>query len=201
MFKIAITFLLLVCNTSYGSTLLVLGDSLSASYGIAEHRGWINLLHKELAPQHRIINASISGDTSGGGLARLPRLLKEFTPDFVLIELGANDGLRGAPLTLIEKNISLMIDLCRQHGARPLLFGMQIPANYGRRYSDGFAALYNSIAEHSAVPLMKFKFNDLASLKGMLQSDGLHPTIAAQPIIKNRVKLFLEPILTGDGDI
>ena len=135
--------LLLLCGSSHGATLLILGDSLSASYGIAEQRGWISLLSGELAPQHRIVNASISGDTSGGGLARLPRLLEEYSPDFVLIELGANDGLRGAPLGLIEKNITQMIELCRRRGTQPLLFGMRIPANYGRRYS---CLLYTSDA-------------------------------------------------------
>ena len=190
--------LLLLCGSSHGATLLILGDSLSASYGIAEQRGWISLLSGELAPQHRIVNASISGDTSGGGLARLPRLLEEYSPDFVLIELGANDGLRGAPLGLIEKNITQMIELCRRRGTQPLLFGMRIPANYGRRYSDGFANLYLAIAKRAEIPLMAFEFADITATEGMIQRDGLHPTAAAQPMIKNRVKRFLKPILAVD---
>ena len=134
-------FILLGANT-YGSTLLVLGDSLSAGYGINQESGWVALLDRDLGDDHQIINGSISGDTTGGGLNRLPRLLEEFSPDFVLLELGGNDGLRGQPLNLMKSNLQAMINLVREAGAEPVLLGMRLPPNYGRRYSDAFAAAY-----------------------------------------------------------
>ena len=186
---------LLLSVSTNGSTLLVLGDSLSASYGIAEENGWVHLLSKELDPHHKIINASISGDTSGNGLARLPKLLNQFNPDYVLIELGANDGLRGHPLRLLRANIEQMIMMCQDKNIQPLLFGMEIPANYGRRYSGNFAEIYPSLASQFEIPLMPFQFKDLATTKAMIQADGLHPSLEAQTVIKARVKSFLTPIL------
>ena len=186
---------LLLSVASNGSTLLVLGDSLSASYGISEENGWVQLLSADLEPQYKIVNASISGDTSGNGLARLPRLLEEFNPNYVLIELGANDGLRGHPLKLLKTNIEKMILMCQDKNIEPLLFGMEIPANYGRRYSGNFAAIYPSLALQFKIPLMPFQFEDLASSESMIQADGLHPSLEAQKIIKSRVKSFLTPIL------
>ena len=186
---------LLLSATSNGSTLLVLGDSLSASYGIAEERGWVQLLSAELEPSHKIVNASISGDTSGNGLARLPRLLMEFKPDYVLIELGANDGLRGHPLRLLRANLEKIIIMCQNKNIEPLLFGMEIPANYGRRYTGDFAAIYPSLASQFKIPFMPFQFKDLVTTERMIQTDGLHPSLEAQALIKSRVKFFLAPIL------
>ena len=123
-------FILLGANT-YGSTLLVLGDSLSAGYGIDPAKGWVNLLREDLSSDHEIINGSISGDTTGGGLARLPLLLTKFQPDYVILELGGNDGLRGQPLRLMKQNLSRMVDLCLDANAVPILFGMRLPPNYG----------------------------------------------------------------------
>ena len=187
--------LLLFSFNTNGATLLILGDSLSASYGIEEEYGWVQLLEQEISPKYRIVNASVSGDTTGNGLARLPKLLKEFKPDYVLIELGANDGLRGHPLRIIRSNITKMIALCENYNAQPLLFGMKIPANYGSRYSKGFEEIYYNIAAMSQIPMMPFQFTDIATTLDMIQADGLHPSLKAQPIIKNRVKLFLMPIL------
>ena len=187
-------FILLGANT-YGSTLLVLGDSLSAGYGINQENGWVALLDEDLGDEHRIINGSISGDTTGGGLNRLPRLLEEFTPDFVLLELGGNDGLRGQPLALMKSNLQTMINLVREAGAEPVLFGMRLPPNYGRRYSDAFAAVYPQLSESEDVLLIPFQLEELSITDGMIQEDGLHPTALAQPIIKDVIKGYIEPLM------
>ena len=187
-------FILLGANT-YGSTLLVLGDSLSAGYGINQENGWVALLEKDLGDDHRIINGSISGDTTGGGLNRLPRLLEEFSPDFVLLELGGNDGLRGQPLALMKANLQAMIRLVREAGAEPVLFGMRLPPNYGRRYSDAFAAVYPQLSEAEDVLLIPFQLEELSVTEGMIQEDGLHPTAMAQPIIKQVIKRYIKPLM------
>jgi acyl-CoA thioesterase-1 len=188
--------MLLGANT-YGSTLLVLGDSLSAGYGVNQESGWVALLRDDLGNGHQIINGSISGDTTGGGLNRLPLLLEKFSPDYVLLELGGNDGLRGQPLNLMQRNLLAMIELCRQAGAEPVLFGMRLPPNYGRRYSDAFAAIYPQLSEQEKVMLIPFELDELAITEGMIQEDGLHPTALAQPIIKDVIKGYLEPLMKG----
>ena len=188
--------MLLGANT-YGSTLLVLGDSLSAGYGVNQENGWVALLRDDLGDGHQIINGSISGDTTGGGLNRLPLLLEKFSPDYVLLELGGNDGLRGQPLNLMQRNLLAMIELCRQAGAEPVLFGMRLPPNYGRRYSDAFAAVYPQLSEQEKVMLIPFQLEELAITEGMIQEDGLHPTTLAQPIIKDVIKGYLEPLMKG----
>ena len=187
-------FILLGANT-YGSTLLVLGDSLSAGYGVNQGSGWVALLRNDLSDDHQVINGSISGDTTGGGLDRLPRLLKEYSPDYVLLELGGNDGLRGQPLSLMKGNLQAMIDLVREAGAEPILFGMRLPPNYGRRYSDAFAAVYPQLAEAQKVLLIPFQLEELAVTEGMIQQDGLHPTALAQPSIKEVVREYIQPLM------
>ena len=194
--RLCCLFMLLGANT-YGSTLLVLGDSLSAGYGVNQENGWVALLRDDLGDGHQIINGSISGDTTGGGLNRLPLLLEKFSPDYVLLELGGNDGLRGQPLNLMQRNLLAMIELCRQAGAEPVLFGMRLPPNYGRRYSDAFAAVYPQLSEQEKVMLIPFQLEELAITEGMIQEDGLHPTTLAQPIIKDVIKGYLEPLMKG----
>lgn len=189
--------LMLLGANTYGSTLLVLGDSLSAGYGVNQESGWVALLRDDLGDGHQIINGSISGDTTGGGLNRLPLLLEKFSPDYVLLELGGNDGLRGQPLNLMQRNLLAMIELCRQAGAEPVLFGMRLPPNYGRRYSDAFAAVYPQLSEQEKVMLIPFQLEELAITEGMIQEDGLHPTALAQPIIKDVIKGYLEPLMKG----
>ena len=189
--------LMLLGANTYGSTLLVLGDSLSAGYGVNQESGWVALLRDDLGNGHQIINGSISGDTTGGGLNRLPLLLEKFSPDYVLLELGGNDGLRGQPLNLMQRNLLAMIELCRQAGAEPVLFGMRLPPNYGRRYSDAFAAIYPQLSEQEKVMLIPFELDELAIAEGMIQEDGLHPTALAQPIIKDVIKGYLEPLMKG----
>lgn len=187
-------FILLGAN-AYGSTLLVLGDSLSAGYGINQESGWVALLRDDIGADHSIINGSISGDTTGGGLNRLPRLLEEYSPDYVLLELGGNDGLRGQPLSLMKNNLQAMIALTRDAGAEPILFGMRLPPNYGRRYSDAFAAVYPQLSEAENVLLIPFQLEQLSLTEGMVQEDGLHPTELAQPIIKDVIKGYIEPLM------
>ena len=187
-------FILLGANT-YGSTLLVLGDSLSAGYGINQGEGWVALLRSDLGPDHQIINGSISGDTTGGGLNRLPVLLEKYSPNYVLLELGGNDGLRGQPLSLMKRNLQAMITLVRKAGAEPILFGMRLPPNYGRRYSDAFAAVYPQLAAEENLLLIPFQLEELAVTEGMIQEDGLHPTALAQPVIKEVIRGYIQPLM------
>ena len=192
--RLCCLFILLGANT-YGSTLLVLGDSLSAGYGINQGSGWVDLLRQDWKDRHQIINGSISGDTTGGGLNRLPLLLEKFSPDYVLLELGGNDGLRGQPLSLMKNNLLSMIKLCRDAGAEPILFGMRLPPNYGRRYSDAFAAVYPQLSAQEKVLLIPFQLEELTVTEGMIQQDGLHPTAKAQPVIKQVIKDYLQPLM------
>ena len=192
--RLCCLFILLGANT-YGSTLLVLGDSLSAGYGIDPANGWVNLLQEDLSANYKVVNGSISGDTTGGGLARLPLLLEKFQPDFVILELGGNDGLRGQPLKLMKKNLAAMIALCTDANAVPVLFGMRIPPNYGRRFTTAFADVYNQLADETNTLLIPFQLDELAVTEGMIQQDGLHPTEKAQPAIKAVVARVMQPLL------
>jgi acyl-CoA thioesterase-1 len=187
--------LLLFTGNSLASTLLVLGDSLSAGYGINPDNGWVNLLRADLEPDYQIINASISGDTTGNGLARLPLLLEKFKPTYVLLELGGNDGLRGHPLSRVKANLQAMIDLCREQNAQPILFAMRLPPNYGKRYTDTFAELFPTLAKQQNLPIVPFQFEELVVTKGMIQQDGIHPTELAQPTIKQAVLVELKKLL------
>ena len=149
--------LMLMAQGSAASTLLILGDSLSAGYGIDADKGWVNLLRSDLDGQHRVINASISGDTTGNGLARLPVLLEKFKPTHVLLELGGNDGLQGHPLSRMRSNLQRMIALCREYNAQPILFGMRLPPNYGKRYADTFAAVFEDLADKENLQLVPYR--------------------------------------------
>lgn len=199
MFRILLTTLALLASlNSHSATLLVLGDSISAGYGIDRGKGWVELLQQRLQDEHRVVNASISGDTTGGGLSRLETLMQEHQPDFVLIELGGNDGLRGYPIPRMKQNLEAMIDLSRRGDAQPILFAMRIPPNYGKRYSDQFAAAYTDLADEENVPLLPFLFDDIATDRELLQEDGIHPTEAAQPLIAQRTLDLLIPLLNGE---
>ena len=163
--------------------LLVLGDSLSAAYGMPLSRGWVSLLEQRLKEANRpwrVVNASISGDTTSGALKRLPKLLDLHAPKVVIIELGGNDGLQGKPLDAIESNLKGLIGVVRGAGAQPALIGMRIPPNYGRYYTGEFERLYQEIAEREEVPLLRFDLEGLASAEGMMQEDGIHPAPEAQ---------------------
>ena len=187
--------LMLMAQGSAASTLLILGDSLSAGYGIDADKGWVNLLRSDLDGQHRVINASISGDTTGNGLARLPVLLEKFKPTHVLLELGGNDGLQGHPLSRMRSNLQRMIALCREYKAQPILFGMRLPPNYGKRYADTFAAVFEDLADKENLPLVPFQFEQLVVTEGMIQQDGIHPTEPAQPIIADAVWAEIKDLL------
>lgn len=178
--------------------ILIMGDSLSAGYGIDIQQGWVSLLQKKLAENTavEIINASVSGETSSGGKARLPALLNEHKPDIVILELGGNDGLRGQPLKLLENNLQTMIDASKNSGAEVILAGMQIPPNYGPRYSTEFKALYEKLAEKNQSGLIPFLLEGIGGKAELMQRDGIHPTAEAQQIIVENalpeIQKFLE---------
>lgn len=181
-------------------TILVLGDSLSAAYGIRLEQGWVSLLQDRLKAKgygHRVVNASSSGETTGGALARLPRALEKHRPAIVIVELGGNDGLRGLPITEIRANFESLIRLSRGSGAHVLLIGMRIPPNYGPRYAEGFARMYVELAKKYKVPLVPFFMEKVALRSDLMQSDGLHPTAAAQPLLLDTVWPALRPLLGG----
>lgn len=184
-------------STSRATKILVMGDSLSAGYGIDIQQGWVNLLERELTKNHsiQIINASVSGETSSGGNSRLPALLAEHKPDIIILELGGNDGLRGQPLKLLEKNLQTMIDASKKANAKILLTGMQIPPNYGARYSNQFKALYGKLAEQNELGLIPFLLEGIGGNETLVQRDGIHPTAEAQPIIVKNVFPELEKML------
>jgi acyl-CoA thioesterase-1 len=178
--------------------ILVLGDSLGAGYGIPVERGWVNLLQLRLAERgfpHRVVNASISGDTTGGGLSRLPAALERERPAVVILELGANDGLRGQPIMTMAANLSRLIELCQKAGARTLLAEMRIPPNYGPSYTQKFQATFGQLAKHYGIPLIPFLLDGVAGDPALIQDDGLHPRAEAQGRILDNVWAVLEPVL------
>jgi acyl-CoA thioesterase-1 len=182
-------------------TVLVLGDSLSAAHNLAESQGWVALMQKRLEEKSagatrkwEIVNASISGETTSGGLSRLPELLEVVQPGWVLLELGANDGLRGLPLTLIRQNLQKLIDQSKQSGARVVLLGIMLPPNYGPAYAEPFAKMYQQLAEKNALPLVPFLLQDVATNPKLMQEDGLHPTAEGEPIVLDNVWAVVKPL-------
>ena len=181
-----------------GPAILILGDSLSAAYGMEISQAWPSLLQDRLTDNgsvYRVFNSSITGDTTQGGLARLPRLLKKHQPDIVLVELGGNDGLRGISIDVTRENLSSMIRLSQQSGASVILAEMRIPPNYGRTYSEKFNANYDMLAGQFDIVLLPFLLQDIALQEGLMQADGIHPTAIAQPIILEKVWTALQPLL------
>lgn len=178
--------------------ILVLGDSLSAAYGIRLEQGWVALLQKRLESEgygHRVVNASSSGETTGGALARLPRALATHRPSVVVIELGGNDGLRGLPLAEVRANFENLIRLSRDASAKVLLVGMRIPPNYGPAYTKAFHELYGDLAKRHRLPLVPFFLDGIALDDSLMQDDGFHPNAAAQPKLLDQVWPRLKPIL------
>jgi len=182
-------------------TLLVLGDSLSAEYGLPRGAGWVALLEKRLAREGiaaTVINASISGDTTSGGRSRLPALLKQHRPTHLIIELGGNDALRGLPLAMTRDNLAQMVRSGRETGARVLVLGMQVPPNYGRRYGDDFFALFAAVAKAGGASLVPFLLEGVANApnaEAMFQPDRIHPVAAAHPVMLANVWPVLVPLL------
>lgn len=178
--------------------LLVLGDSLSAAYGIQIQEGWVYQLSLKLKDSYRVINASISGETTDGGLRSLPGLLEKYHPEIVIIELGANDGLRGFPIDVIEKNLRQLVTLSKAITDKVLLLGIHIPPNYGKAYTEAFHKLFEKIANEHSIARVPFFLDGVATDKSLMQDDGLHPNAKAQPIILDTVWPALEPLLTAE---
>jgi acyl-CoA thioesterase-1 len=185
-------------TTTRATRILIVGDSLSAEYGLARNTGWVEQLKVALAKATTpvtVINASISGDTTSGGLARIDAALKQHQPTIVILELGANDALRGLPLTLTQKNITEMIVRSQTVEAKVVLVGMQIPPNYGREYADGFKNMFKNAAAQTGAALVPFLFEGFADQRQYFQADGIHPNESAQSQMLATVRLALDPLL------
>lgn len=190
--------LLLVPTAWAGPTILVFGDSLSANYGLAVKSGWVSLLQQRLTQNnyaYRVVNASISGETTAGGLARIDSALATHHPAIVIVELGANDGLRGLPLQATRDNLDAMIRACRAGKAKVLLLGMRLPPNYGAAYSERFNMIYPALAKKYHTALLPFLLEGMADKRESFQADNLHPTAAAQPAVLENVWKHLKPML------
>ncbi len=168
-------------------SILILGDSLSASYGMTEQEGWVHLLQQR-QPDLRLINASISGETTDGGLRRLPGLLTRHQPDWIFVELGGNDGLRGFPLTLTEQNLEQIVALGLDSGSQVLLSEILLPPNYGRRYTEAFQGIFEQLSDRHQVQLVPFFMRDIAIDPELMQADGIHPNQSAQPLIADTLE-------------
>jgi acyl-CoA thioesterase-1 len=189
---------LAAATSANAATILVFGDSLSAAYGIAQSRGWVTLLAAKLKRErldYSVVNASISGETTAGGRTRFARALAQNKPAIVILELGANDGLRGLPVTEMKKNLAAMAAAARQAGARVLLVGMRIPPNYGPAYTRAFDASFAEVARAEKAALVPFLFDGFAENFDMFQPDRLHPLEAAQPLLLENVWKGLRPLL------
>ena len=194
----AVVTLLLWAQGAVAGTLLVLGDSISAAFGLDTRQGWVSLLEQRLAAEgfdYQVVNASVSGDTSAGGLARLPTLLAEHRPDLLIVELGGNDGLRGQPPAQLQQNLAAIIQSARESGARVLLLGMQLPPNYGARYNALFSQVYADVAGAAQVPLLGFFLDGVGGVPALMQGDGIHPNAAAQPRLLDNLWPLLKPLL------
>ncbi|HRL95401.1 MAG TPA: arylesterase [Pseudomonas sp.] len=194
----AVVTLLLWAQGSVAGTLLVLGDSISAAFGLDTRQGWVSLLEQRLAAEgfdYQVVNASVSGDTSAGGLARLPTLLAEHRPDLLIVELGGNDGLRGQPPAQLQQNLAAIVQSARASGARVLLLGMQLPPNYGARYNALFSQVYADVAGAAQVPLLGFFLDGVGGVPALMQGDGIHPNAAAQPRLLDNLWPQLKPLL------
>lgn len=193
-----LTALLLPTAQAAERTVLVMGDSLSAAYGLKPEQGWVALLGQRLQkrdPAWRVVNASVSGETTGGGAARIAQALETHQPNIVILELGANDALRGLPLENVESNLQRMIDAAQGIGARVLLVGLQVPPNYGPDYAEGFSALFVRLAERNQTALLPFLLEPIGTDLSAFQADTIHPNTEAQPILLDHLWPSLEPLL------
>ncbi|KWV85128.1 arylesterase [Pseudomonas lactis] len=190
--------LMCMAQNAAAGTVLIVGDSISAGFGLDTRKGWVALLEQRLKQEgfdDKVVNASISGDTSAGGLARLPAALATHKPDVVVIELGGNDGLRGQPPAQLQQNLASMIRQSRDSGAKVLLLGMQIPPNYGKRYVEAFAKVFGDVAQKEKVPFVPFFLEGVGGHPELMQADGLHPAVAAQDKLLENVWPTLKPLL------
>jgi acyl-CoA thioesterase-1 len=197
-------FLFLILFLPYSITaetkkLLILGDSISAGYGIKESKNWVTLLEKKLNADNEntyiLVNASISGDTSSGGVSRIEKALNTHSPDFVLIELGGNDALRGYPIININQNIDQIINIVLRKNSKPILMQIKIPPNYGKKYVEAFENIYKNISSKYEIPLIDFILENVALKKSLMQLDGIHPNEMAQPIMAEQIKSSLIKIM------
>ena len=180
-------------------TILVFGDSISAGFGIRVEQGWVSLLQRKLESQgygYRVVNASASGETTAGGLARLPRALAVQKPVIVILELGGNDGLRALPVVQMRSNLMRMVTLSNAAGAKVLLVGMRMPPNYGPVYTQQFHAVYDDVSKYFRIPLVPFLLNDVALNGNLMQADGLHPNVEGQPKLLENIWPQLAKMLT-----
>jgi acyl-CoA thioesterase I len=191
--------LLVTCSAAASErTLLVFGDSLSAAYGLRTDQGWVALLQQRLQTQgygYRVVNASVTGETTDGGRARLARALSQHKPQLVILELGANDALRGLPVKDVRANLAHMIDAVRRSGGETLLVGILIPPNYGPQYAKALASMYQTLAKEQNVPLVPFLLDGVALDPRLMQEDGLHPNAKGQPRLLENVWPRLQPLL------
>jgi acyl-CoA thioesterase-1 len=199
VFVLAFLLVFVTCQAdSFDRKILIVGDSLSAGYGIAENESWVTLFKNRLSASgydYEVINASISGDTTGGGLRRLPRALEAHGPTIVLIELGGNDGLRGTPVIVVRKNLTAMIERSQAAGAEVVLAGMMMPPNYGQAYTDAFAGMYRELADEHDTALIEFFMKNVALNPALMQADQIHPNAAGQPYLLDNAWEILEPLL------
>ncbi|HXF65327.1 MAG TPA: arylesterase [Burkholderiales bacterium] len=182
----------------HAATILVLGDSLSAGYGLAREKAWASLLAERLRAEgfdYKVVNASVSGETTLGGANRIEAALRQHRPAIVILALGANDGLRGMSLEAMRSNLAAIVDACRRARARVLLVGMRLPPNYGNPYAEKFARVYAELAAARALPLVPFLLDGFAEKREYFQPDGIHPTAEAQPLILETVWKELRPLL------
>jgi len=201
LFKPVMLLIFLTLFTSISSAnpkLLVWGDSLSAAYGIPKEKGWVNLMRQRLENKVEITNGSISGETTRGGLTRLPKALKKNTPDYMILELGANDGLRGLPPSVTKRNLKKMIQKAQKIDTKVILLGMKIPPNYGLAYSQQFEAIFKELAEEYQLPFIPFLLEDIVTDRKLLQEDELHPTAEAQPLILEKILPLVNATLTKE---
>lgn len=192
----------MTCNAAWAATgertLLVFGDSLSAAYGLQAEQGWVAQLQRRLQSQgygYRVVNASVSGETTSGGRNRIERALSAHKPRLVLLELGANDGLRGLPVKEARDNLTFMIDAIRKAGSRVLLLGIRIPPNYGPQYTQAFSDMYAALSREKKIPLLPFLLEGVALDERFMQPDGLHPNAQGQPLVLANVWPVLKPLL------
>ena len=196
--RILLLLLLILPNMASAHIILIVGDSLSAAYGIPVDKGWVSLLQECLDTRSypwQIINASISGDTSANARARLPRALASHEPAVVLLALGGNDGLRGLSLAAMKSNLDAMISSVQEAGAQVLLIGVQLPPNYGPRYTEKFQAIYHELARERDIKLLPSLVDGIGTEQNLMQVDGIHPNAVAQPLIRDRVWEALVPLL------
>ncbi|MDD3328041.1 MAG: arylesterase [Zoogloea sp.] len=198
LLRTTLAVLLLVGSSAWAGTVLVWGDSLSAGYGLRPQQSWPSLLGERISAArlpHKVVNASISGETTAGGLARLPAALEAHKPSVVVIELGANDGLRGLPVKAMAANLQAMVDASRKAGAQVLLVGMRMPPNYGPDYTTRFEAAFRELAKAKRVRLVPFMMEGFADQRHYFQADGIHPVAEAQPLILDTIWRELKPLL------